>query len=118
MSVEIDLSKIGMRVKTLRKERNLTQDELALSCGCTSNHLSAIENGAKPSLDLIVRLAAVLDTGVDYFLSDTPHAHPRYFINSRIAPKLERCTARDLQYIEFIIDELLKYKEEIISSTK
>lgn len=85
ISAEIDLSKIGMRIKALRKKRNLPQDELALSCGRTSNHLSTIENGAKPSLDLIVRLAAVLDTGVDDFLSDTPHAHQSYFIISRIA---------------------------------
>lgn len=117
MPVDIDFAKVGIRIRTLRKKHNMTQEDLAHICGCTSNHLSAIETGEhKPSLDLLLKLAVSLDTCIDYFLSDTPYASPNYLINSRIAPKLESCSTRELQYIELFIDELLKYRGDILSS--
>ena len=117
LSAEIDYSKIGMRIRLIRKERKLTQEEVATACGCTSNHLSAVETGThKPSLDLIIKLATVLDSSVDYFLMDTIHANQQYFINSRIAPKLDGCSAYELQYIERVIDELLIYRNGLLSS--
>lgn len=116
MNAEIDFCKTGARIRSLRKERALTQEELALACGCTTNHLSAIENGSnKPSLSLMLRIAVALDSSIDYFLMDSPRANPKYLINSRIAPKLDACSVRDLQYIERVIDELLSYKEAILA---
>lgn len=115
MSVEIDFSKIGMRVRSVLKERKMTQEEFATACGCSSNHLSSVETGVhKPSLDLIIKIATVLDSSIDYFLIDTPHANRKYLINSRISPKSEACSPRELQYIERAIDELLRYKEDIL----
>ena len=117
MSVEIDYAKIGMRIRLVRKERRMTQEDVAIACGCTSNHLSAVETGShKPSLDLVIKLALVLNSSVDYFLMDTPHANQQYLINSRIAPKLDNCSAQELQYIERVIDELLIYKASLLNS--
>lgn len=117
LSAEIDYSKIGMRIRLVRKERKLTQEEVALACGCTSNHLSAVETGShKPSLDLIIKLASVLNSSVDYFLMDTTHANQQYLINSRIAPKLGGCSNHELQFIERLIDELLTYKSGLLAS--
>ena len=117
LSAEIDYAKIGMRIRLVRKERRMTQEDVAIACGCTSNHLSAVETGShKPSLDLVIKLALVLNSSVDYFLMDTPHANQQYLINSRIAPKLDNCSAQELQYIERVIDELLIYKASLLNS--
>ena len=117
LSAEIDYSKIGMRIRAARKERKMTQEEVAIACGCTSNHLSAVETGShKPSLDLIIKLATVLNSSVDYFLMDTPHANQQYLISSRTAPKLVDCSTFELQYIERVIDELMIYKTGLLSS--
>ena len=38
---------IGRRIQLSREERGKTQRELAIAVGCTSQHISAIERGAK-----------------------------------------------------------------------
>ena len=73
MISNIDFSKVGKRIRSARKLRNMTQEELALACGCTSNHLSAVETcDHRPSLDLIVRIATTLDSSIDHFLIIVP----------------------------------------------
>jgi transcriptional regulator with XRE-family HTH domain len=110
-------AKIGMRIRELRKERHMTQDDLAHICGCTSNHLSAIENGEhKPSFDLMMNIAATLGETLDYFIADTPHSNSNYFISTRLAPKLDACTSQELLLVERFIDQMLSYKKSIIDS--
>lgn len=110
-------AKIGMRIRELRKERHMTQDDLAHICGCTSNHLSAIENGEhKPSFDLMMNIAATLGETLDYFIADTPCANSSYFISSRLAPKLDACNSQELLLVERFIDQMLSYKKSIIDS--
>ena len=114
MSVEIDFSMVGKRIQEARKDRKMTQEQLATAVGCASNHLSGIENGAnRPSLELIIKIATVLHSSIDYFLMDSPCASTRYLIDNRIAPKLEACSALELQLIEKYIDDLLEYKAAI-----
>ena len=115
MVSEIDYVKVGKRIRSVRKECFLTQDELAVQCGCTRNHLSAVETGeCKPSLDLIVKIAAVLDSSVDFFIMDSPHVNTRYIINQQIAPKLEACTSRELTLINRALDEILNYRNALL----
>lgn len=111
---DIDYSKIGVRIRTARKKAGLTQEELAAKCDCTSNHLSNVEVGkSKPSLELLVKLAMELNTSVDDFLMGTPYVSSQYLLHTQIGPKLDLCTAEDLQYIEQFIDNFLHYKETI-----
>ena len=115
MVSEIYYGKVGKRIRSVRKECFLTQDELAAQCGCTRNHLSAVETGeCKPSLDLIVKIAAVLDSSVDFFIMDSPHVNTRYIINQQIAPKLEACTSRELTLINRALDEILNYRNALL----
>ena len=115
MVSEIDYGKVGKRIRSVRKECFLTQDELAAQCGCTRNHLSAVETGeCKPSLDLIVKIAAVLDSSVDFFIMDSPHVNTRYIINQQIAPKLEACTSRELTLINRALNEILNYRNALL----
>ena len=110
-------AKIGMRIRELRKEHHMTQDDLAHICGCTSNHLSAIENGEhKPSFDLMMNIAATLGETLDYFIADTPRTNSNYFISTRLAPKLDACSSQELLLVEQFIDQMLSYKKSIIDS--
>ena len=115
----IDYVRVGQRIRSVRKECFLTQDELASKCGCTRNHLSSIENGdCKPSLDLIVRIASILNSSVDFFIMDSPHVNTRYIINQQIAPKLEACTSRELTLINSALDEILKYRDALLNTAQ
>ena len=54
------------RIRTLRKELGLSQEELARRCGVTRQTILAIEGDKyDPTLLLAFRLAAALDVTVD-----------------------------------------------------
>lgn len=43
---EFEAFKLGVMLQELRKEKGLTQEELALKCGTTKTYISRIENNA------------------------------------------------------------------------
>ena len=43
---EFENFKIGVLIQEARKQKNLTQEELAVKCGTTKNYISRIENNA------------------------------------------------------------------------
>ena len=54
------------RIRTRRKERGLSQEELARLCGVSRQTINAIENNKyDPTLSLAFHLARELDTTVD-----------------------------------------------------
>ena len=62
---------MGERIQIAREERRLTQRNLADAIGCTSQHISAIERGAKvPTLETFVAIAVALRVPTDVLLQD------------------------------------------------
>ena len=62
---------IGQRIQLAREERYMTQRELAIAVGCTSQHISAIERGAKtPTLETFIAIATALQAPADVLLQD------------------------------------------------
>lgn len=60
-------------VKEYRKERNITQEELATMVGISRKYLSMIErNSATPSIDVVVRLADELAVNVERLFYTVP----------------------------------------------
>lgn len=117
MPAEIDFTKIGKRIRNLRRERNMTQEELAHICDYSISQISAVETGERaPSLDLIILIANALGQTLDYFIADTPYVCKDYLVKSSLAPKLDACTTEELLMVEQFIDQLLKYKESILST--
>ena len=63
---EDDLKIYGARVEAARKEKGLTQEELAERVGVSQAMINFIEKGKKkPSLDKAIAIARELDTTVD-----------------------------------------------------
>lgn len=57
--------KFGHRVRELRRETGLSQEEFAERCGFARTYMSRIETGgANPSLDAVQTLASALGTPV------------------------------------------------------
>lgn len=62
---------VGERIRIAREERCMTQAGLAKAVGCTPQHISAIERGAKtPTLETFVEIAAALRVPADVLLQD------------------------------------------------
>ena len=60
---------IGKRIKDLRTQRKLSQQELGDLLGVTKVSVCGYENGTRiPNLEKLVRLAEVLETTTDYLL--------------------------------------------------
>lgn len=111
----IDFVKVGKRIKEVRKRKHMTQACLASICGCSNNHLSAIETGVnKPSIEMIMKISIALDKSVDYFLMDAPHVCPTYLIQEEIGEKLSRCDVMSLQWVNQMLDTVLEYQSKIV----
>lgn len=62
---------MGERIQIAREERSMTQRDLANAIGCTPQHISAIERGAKtPTLDTFLAIASTLRVPADVLLQD------------------------------------------------
>ena len=61
----------GKRLRDLRRQKNLTQVELANLVGITHTHIGRYEKGTakKPSADTIRRIAEILGVSSDYLLN-------------------------------------------------
>ena len=61
-----------LRLRELRESRNLSQQTIADSIGCSSVTYSRYETGQRePSLDMLVELAKFFNVSVDYLVGRT-----------------------------------------------
>ena len=64
MSVEL-----GKRIKLLRSEKSISQEELAKKIGVHTNHLSRYERDlTSPSIDVVIKMADALDVSIDFLI--------------------------------------------------
>lgn len=65
------IKSIGQKIRSRRKEMDVTQVELAKNVGVSKQRVHALETiGCRPSADLLGRVADALDTSIEYFLHD------------------------------------------------
>jgi transcriptional regulator with XRE-family HTH domain len=68
---------IAARLITLRKERNLTQQEMADKVGLHVNQIRRYETGnARPSLEALKKIALALNITIDSFVFDDGERGP------------------------------------------
>ena len=65
---------VGDRIRTLRKDRNLTQSELAASIGIQQSDLCRMENGEyKVSLETLFKILTIFQINIaEFFHEETP----------------------------------------------
>ena len=57
-------TQLGMRIRYLRKEKKMSQEDLALESGINKNYLSDVERGMRnPTVTVVEKIATAL--GVD-----------------------------------------------------
>lgn len=92
-------TKLGARIKELRKSKNITQEELVEVIGSDTNNLSRIENGKKfMSAEKLVKIANAL--GVDIKdLFDFGHILSDDELKSEIISDISTLTTKQLKFI-------------------
>ena len=61
---------VGRNLKRIRKERGMSQEELAFESGLHRTYISGIERGARnPTVVILARLAKTLQVSVDQLVT-------------------------------------------------
>ena len=104
----MDFKQGGQAIQRIRKERDMTQEQLAEIANVASNSISRIERGLlMPALPTLIDICNALETGADsilaaYIATDTP---------IRWTPLAEKLGGLDLEKqhkIEAILDCLIE----------
>ena len=94
---------IGKRIRVLRKQKNLSQEQLAEKVWISTTHMSHIETGAtKLSLPVLVDLANALEVGTDEILATSISKEKTAALDS-IEELLKGCTQAQVKVIREII---------------
>lgn len=66
---ELFLRNIGNNIRTIRRLKNMSQEELAFKINSARNFIGCIERGEKaPTVYILYKIAAVLDVPIDNLL--------------------------------------------------
>jgi transcriptional regulator with XRE-family HTH domain len=85
---------IGTRLRRLRKERKLTQTELARQIGIQQSDLSRMEKGEyRVSLDNLMKILGVFELQISEFFNDAP---------ARPEPAVRQLASEDMQLLHML----------------
>ena len=77
-----------IRLKELRQERNLNQQQLAIEIGTTQRNISNWENGnSEPDIQMILKMSNFFEVTVDYFLDnndETLNNENKFFLENSL----------------------------------
>ncbi len=95
----IDYKDIGRRIRAVRLQRQITQEQLAEVTGVGTSHISHVETGNSiPSLQLLVDIINALNCSADELLCiDIKKSRPVY--NAWLSELVSDCTADELKLI-------------------
>ena len=105
-----DLKECGKRIQKLRKERELTQEQLAEKLNVSQNTIAKIESGLRrPSIDFLLEISVFFNVSTNYLVFGV-HAED---VEDE---KLKKDIDEAIKTIEKLLEkkeELLKMKSEL-----
>lgn len=108
------MSDIGTTIKRLRKDRNLTQDELAEKAGITKSAISRYESGKRqPTIDTLGRLANAFGVNIlDILDENSANATPEDKQAATLATKMFETA--DWRHVHSAKDGILLLGDEVM----
>ena len=92
----------GEKLKLLRYERGLTQDDIGYLLHVTKSCISCYENGSRqPSLDVLIQLASYFRVSIDFLIG-----MESYDSNTKV-----RVTRKDIEFSNGLKNNPIIYKE-------
>lgn len=112
----LDYYAIGQKIRKYRREKGLSQEQVAEKVGISVTHMCHIETGkTKLSLPVLVDLSRVLKTSIDELLNE-PSERDAEEAAEELAQILSRCTSTEVKAImeiaRFVKYTLDTYREK------
>lgn len=107
---------LGEHIKTLRKENNLQQKQVAIEVGIDQSNYSKIENGKRePSVYVLKKLANLFGVTVDYIIEPTDDIPKEVIIEDKTLNEKLRLISQldedDKAMVFKMIDKMLTSKK-------
>lgn len=64
------MQRFGEKLRVLREQHGFTLREFADMLGVHNSHISRIERGKKPSVELILKISRIFDVPIDILMKD------------------------------------------------
>lgn len=104
----MDFYLLGQKIRDLRTLHHFSQADLAELIDVSTNYIGQIERGdRKPSIETLVSLCNVLDTSMDYILSDSLTTNEDQLIHD-IVIRLQELTTEEKT---FFYTTLINYSQ-------
>ena len=104
----VDYRAIGTRIQQKRKEKKLTQEQLAEKLGVSVGYVSQMERGiVKINLDRLAEIGTLLETELPYFITGTVSAQGSY-LQDELSERIAKLPSQKRKFLSDIIDSLLK----------
>ena len=105
----MDKLTMGDRIKEARKNRKLTQEQLAERLDVSVEFVGQIERGLKlPSIQVFAKLIEVLNVSADYLLRDSVSTG-QLFGENALGRKIENLKPKQRIALEALIDTYIQY---------
>lgn len=108
----MDNYSIGNRIRQLRLQKHLSQEQVALSAGITTAYLGQIERGEKnPTVKLVEKISNVLELSLSELFSDQEIEIKRIDeIIESIVFELKELSAEEKKEMLKLIKHIIKFK--------
>lgn len=109
----IDYDLIGKRIKNIRTQHDMTQEQLAEYSGITPGYLSKIEAGTKqPSLEVLMAIAYSFGVSLDDLVYSNTHLDNFGVTKRMIMKAIDECTTNEQNMIYSMLEHFLLYLAE------
>ena len=109
--------KLGNRIAGIRKDRKVSQNELALRVGVHANLIGRYERDeAVPSVEVASKLADALDVSLDYLVGKTDLNVDKSLLDKLLT--IQQFPEEDREHILYSIDGLIQHAKTRIAYKK
>ena len=98
---------IGVQIAKLRKEKNITQEELAKNLDVSAQAVSKWENGGAPDLELLPKIADYFGVSIDYLFGRGQIKTDSGFTQKDLLERLDSMQ-RELSENSFLYNDTIK----------
>ena len=105
--MNLDKEIIGKKIRQIRKERGLSQEELSEKIDISPRHMCTIENGNSfPSIETFIKISEILDIDINEFFNLTPQKNDT--LRGDIYNLIQTSSIQELHLIKDIISAIQK----------